>query len=492
MGLFDKIVAAVSPRNAYSRKRYQMAASMLERHVKRSYDGATGGRRGAKRLVFASANTENEGAVQKLRGASRDLAQNNAWAVKALDVIVSNVVGTGIRCQPQSKNKSRGALALKLWKGWAETTDCDWDGLNDLYGLEALALETAVRDGSAIVRYRRIAPALIPLKIQILEPDMLDTIKQSGDNGRRVVQGIEVDQDGRPVACWLYEQHPGDTGWRGSRKSNRIPWNEIRLVFRQNRAGQLFGVPWLAPVMLHLRDLDEYEDAQLIKQKVSAFFAGFIRDSAEPDGPAVGEEELPEKLEPGAIEILPPGKDISFPSPPTVDGFPEYVRTVLHKIAAGIGVTYEALTGDLSQVNFSSGRMGWLEFSRNVEKWRWRMLIPQFCAPTWERFLEAASVKGYDLSGVTAEWTAPRRELIDPVKEIQGMASEVRNGFTSWSEAVRERGYDPDALLEEIKRDAERFDALGLVLDCDPRRTTQQGQPRDKAPTKAPDTGQGG
>jgi len=498
MSWLERTIETVSPKAAYLRKQYRAAGKMLESQGKRSYDGAAYGRRGAKKMVFGSANTENETAVARLRGNARDMAQNNAWAVRTLDVIVSNVIGTGIRCQPQAKGKGKLAAISKLWTDWAETTACDFDALNDFYGLQQLVLETVVRDGSAIIRYRRIAPALVPLQIQVLEADFLDITKQSGEGKNRVIHGIEVDDEGRRVAFWLYEQHPGDQGWLGrlTRKSNRIPADQVQIIFRQHRAGQLYGVSWLSPVMPHLRDLDQYEDAQLVKQKISAFFAGFIHDATGgDDSPAsAAESELPEKIEPGAIELLPPGKDITFPNPPTVDGFSEHERTVLRKIAAGVGITYEALSGDYSQVNFSSGRMGWIEFGRNIEKWRWRMFIPQFCASSWEKFKEAASVAGNDFSGVTAQWTPPRRELIDPVKEIQGIVLEIRSGLTSWSEAVRERGYDPAAMLIQIAADAKAWDAAGLIFDCDPRKTTQQGQPRDKAPTTAPatDKGQGG
>jgi capsid protein len=147
-------------------------------------------------------------------------------------------------------------------------------------------------------------------------------------------------------------------------------------------------------------------------------------------------------------------------------------------VAASLGVTYEALTGDYGNVNFSSGRMGWIEFNRNIELWRWQMFIPQFCMTTWKWFVEAATVVGVAPRGeyVTAEWTAPRREMIDPTKEFPAMRDAVRSGLLTMSEAVRSMGYDPQNHFEEMQKDNERLDQLGLVIDSDPRKTSRGGQ----------------
>jgi capsid protein len=115
--------------------------------------------------------------------------------------------------------------------------------------------------------------------------------------------------------------------------------------------------------------------------------------------PAEGEtttKAFADKLEPGAIEILPPGKTITFPNMPSVQDDGHSDRS-LRAIAMGFDVTYELLTGDLSNVNFSSGRMGWIEFHRNVEQWRWHMFIPRFCRPVWGWFVEASLLRATTL-----------------------------------------------------------------------------------------------
>ena len=75
-----------------------------------------------------------------------------------------------------------------------------------------------------------------------------------------------------------------------------------------------------------------------------------------------------EAFEPGMIEYLPPGRDVKFGQPATAAGYGEYMRVQLHAVAAAVGLTYELLTGDLSQVNYSSIRAGLLEFRRRIEQ----------------------------------------------------------------------------------------------------------------------------
>jgi capsid protein len=60
------------------------------------------------------------------------------------------------------------------------------------------------------------------------------------------------------------------------------------------------------------------------------------------------------------------GKDIKFNAPATVGGYAEYKKAMLRTAAAGLRLPYELLSGDLSDVNFSSIRAGIVEFRRFV------------------------------------------------------------------------------------------------------------------------------
>lgn len=125
-------------------------------------------------------------------------------------------------------------------------------------------------------------------------------------------------------------------------------------------------------------------------------------------------------------------------------------------------------------MNYSSGRMGWLEFNRNVEEWQWNIFIPHFCQTVWQWFSEWQEL----LTGtqpVPVAWTPPRRAMIDPDKEFSAMNNAIRNGLSSQSEALRSLGYEPQEVIEEWENDAKLWDKKKLVFDCDPRTVMKAG-----------------
>ena len=168
------------------------------------------------------------------------------------------------------------------------------------------------------------------------------------------------------------------------------------------------------------------------------------------------------------------------------------MRLQLHAIAAGVGLTYELLTGDLSQVNYSSIRAGLIEFRRRMEALQWQLLVPGLCQPVWRRFVLAAQAAGKLPDGeIGVDWTAPRFEAVDPMKDIQADILAVRAGVMTLKEAIARQGYEPAQVLAEIAAINTELDALGITLDTDPRRSTRTGlekqQGRSRMPAKPPD-----
>ncbi|MFZ1414222.1 MAG: phage portal protein, partial [Defluviicoccus sp.] len=186
-----------------------------------------------------------------------------------------------------------------------------------------------------------------------------------------------------------------------------------------------------------------------------------------------------ESFEPGMIEYLSPGKDVKFATPSHAGGYGEYMRVQLHAIAAGVGLTYELLTGDLSQVNYSSIRAGLIEFRRRMEALQWQLLVPGLCRPVWQRFVATSQAIGaLPADAIDAEWTAPRFEAVDPLKDIRADVIAVRAGLMTLKEAIARQGYDPAHVFAEIAATNAELDALGLVLDTDPRKATPTGAPK--------------
>lgn len=479
MNALDRILLAVAPSWALTRMRARAAvaaAALVQRH----YDAAGSGYRTDNWIRrHTDANAANGPALGTLRAHARDLFRNNGWAQNGVRAIGRNAVGWGLVAKATNA-RTWDAIADR-WNAWAGSTQCDADGRSTLYGLQHQVMETVAVSGEVLVRKRprRIEDGYaIPLQIQVLEPDLIDTTRDGfkGLSGGPTIQGVEFDMLGHRAAYWLYEEHPGGLGMKRA-ESKRVPASRVAHVFRTDRPGQVRGVSWLAPAIVALKDFDEFEDATIVRQKIAAMFSAFITD---PDGTGAafgetdgGSPEV-ETMQPGMIVGLAPGKEVSFASPPSVvDG--GFTERVLRKVAAGMGVTYEDLTGDYSKVNFSSARLARLSHWGNVHQWRWNMLIPQFCDPVWSWAMEQASIAGLVVERSSASWTPPPMPMIEPDKEGLALMRLVRSGAMTPDEMVREMGFDPDTHWAEYAAALKRLDALGIVIDSDARKTTQAG-----------------
>lgn len=461
---------------------------------KRGYEGASKSKRLSRwKTTGSSPNQEIWRDLATLRNRSRDLRRNNPYAARGIQVITSNVVGPGIQTQfikPGAEVQVTSPLEER-WYNWANTPAIDYDGRHNIFGLQRLINDCLVESGEVLVRRRVQSNLDFPVQYQILEPDFLDATINNlvAVNGNKIIQGIEFDSNGKRVAYHLFETHPGGNGLEYGAytiKSNRVPASEVRHVFRMDRPGQARGVPWLAPCIIRMKDLDDFEDAQLTRQKIAACFVAFIRD-IDPNAADLNQDEEPcdnpERVEPGIIENLPANKQVEFGNPPTVENYKEFVTVHLHAIAAGLGITYSALTGDLSQVNFSSGRMGHLEFQRNLETWRKEIIIGQFMEPVVEDFRNFSAILGAPTDGWIHKFISPRREMIDPTKEVPAAIEAIKAGLSTLSEEIMSQGKDPAEQLVQYQNDMQLIDKLKLTLTSDAR---------NDIPKIAPGQNQGG
>lgn len=455
----------------------QAVAFKKATEVLRAYDAGKSGRRTSGWYASGnSANGEINQSLATVRNRGRDLVRNNPYARRAIDMLTAKKVGTGIRARPE-----KGAAGA--WDEFVE--NCDFEGDLDLYGIQSMMSRTTDESGEILVRRVRTREGRVPLKLQILEPDYLDSSRfGAAANGNYIIAGVEVDKLGRRQAFYLYDQHPGESNLLPRAfESKRVDASEVIHFYEKLRPGQLRGISRLVASMMRLRDLDDYKEAELVRKKIEACFVAFVHGGGpnRPLGEAVTDsatQKRNETLSPGIIEYLRGGEDVTFGNP-SASGDSAFTKDELHAVAVGVGVTYEQLTGDLSGVNYSSIRAGMGDFADVVEMWRWIHFMPMAMRRVKDWFLDAAYTAGSIRSPrYKFIWTPPAWPYVNPVDDIKARKEEIKGGLQSLSEHIRRLGYDPDTVYAEIAEDNKKLKAAGIVVD-----TNAGNAPKTAAPT---------
>lgn len=478
-----------------ARTRVRIKGTRLYLSAEPAFDAASTGRRVAGwRPSAGGINSLVVGAGTSLRNAARDLGRKDPWAENGREAYVANLIGTGIKPMSRAADEAFRAAVQELWLDW--TDEADVEGVLDFYGQQAQVARALKETGECFIRKLRQPTTMgltVPLQLQVIEADHVPLEhNQLLDDGGKIIAGVEFDASGRRAAYWMYRNHPGEllSGIGGS-MLERVPADEIIHVFKPIRPGQVRGYPGLASVILRMRDMMEYEDAEIVRKKFAAMITAFVTSpeagapgllNATTEGdPGVGVAVL----EPGTTQVLKPGEDVKFSEAADLGGsYEPFMHFNLLAIAAGMGVTYEQLTGDLSGVNFSSIRAGLNEFQRRIEMDQEQTVAFQMCRPIWRDWMKEAVLVGALRAPGFADnprpylkvrWVAPGWRYVNPVQEESAIRSAIRNGTRSRRQAVNALGFDIEQIDQEIAEDNARADRLGLVLDTDPRKTSNAG-----------------
>ena len=452
----------------------------------------------------ASIDSELRGALKTLRNRTRDLCRNNDYAANALRAIQNNVVGQGIRMQSQvMRQRGRGAgqldemvnnLIEREWAKWCRKDSCHTGGTLAFADMERLLVSNVAESGDVFVRIVRRAmgtSSKVPLALEVIEADQLDEDYNAVmQNGNSVRMGVELNEWMRPVAYWFKRKHPGDyafgttTSDRGDRI--RVPADEVIHLFRSVRPNQTRGFPWFAAGVMRMHHLAGFEEAEVIKARAQASIMGFIQ-SPEGDTMVDGTQsgQRVSSFEPGTIETLLPGESFEGFQPNSPGGqYEPFLRAMLRAFAAGVGVSYETLSRDYSQSNYSSSRLALLD-----DRDQWRVLqswmIENFHTKVFEVWLDMAWAQGVlDLPNYATmpevyrnvRWVPRGWSWVDPLKEINAYKEAVRSGFMTLSDVHATTGADFDEVMLQRQRELQLADSLDLVFDTDSGKVAGNGQ----------------
>lgn len=487
MNWLDKAIGYIAPEAGLRRARLRAAM--------RGYDAVAPSR--VRDRFFSrgtSADAEISMAGGRLRDSMRDLTRNSSYASNAIHNLVTHAVGSGI--VPRAKDPKINALFAE----WVKR--CDADGHLDFYGIQSLAVRGMLESGSGLVRRRRRLAKdglPVPLQLQVLEVDHIDTTKNGVFAGVDVFEGIGVDVLGKVSEYWMFRRHPGGVhaGWS---ESVAVPASDIAHCFEKKRT-QTRGEPWGTPAMADLRDLAEYDDAETLRKKTEACIVGVVTGGDVGDGvtgaPLDGDGaagvynsdgQIVERLEPGAFYHARGGRDIKFTQPASNNSYDAWKVAKLHDIAAGFRVPYALLSGNLTKVNYSSGKIGLETYKRTIDDLQWKIIIPMLLEPIWDWFCEAAYLAGkIKQRHIAVEWSPPRFPSADEAKDIAARVKAIRAGLMNPMTAIGETGYTPDEVIAGYAEWKALLEKHDLKFDTAPWLMSEAGQLQTQADDDPPE-----
>lgn len=443
-----------------------------------------------------------------------DLLEREPWAQGGVDRKLDMLIGASWRPSIKPDAEALGitpeeATALgrayeRAFRGWAEDPLCRGDleqTQNFSFQLHMVTMEQQTGgDGVGVVRWKPDRGWGYGTALQIIDASRLSNPmgRPQTDNFKG---GIEYDADGVPEVYHFRNAHPGDLMLGSSAKAftwepveRREWWGRPKVLhlFAKDRPGQTRGVSRLVAALSRFKGLSRYSEAELGNAVMNALVAATITSSFDP---AVAEQHLtanatagyhelrqavydanPPTMNGVRIQHLFPGDELKFlTTGREANGFATFTMTFLRSIAAGLGIMYEQLTGDWSQVNYSAARFAFIDIWRGIQKDRARVAM-MFATPLLLAVLEDAVDSGmvvlpdncpglYEATAahLRVKWIGPARGWVDPVKEPAGALMQMALGATTGEDIAADQGNDLDTIIPTLADEAKRWHAAGLM-----------------------------
>jgi lambda family phage portal protein len=410
--------------------------------------------------------------------------RTDAVTRRAVNILAAYLVGQGNKPIPAVKQRN-GEPVEGVNRQLAE----DWERFNDegirtgnqrvtVYQSQLLSAITMIVYGSCIKNIvRSRSGSLLPFAYQLLKPTRLDFSRDTWvdqENASVIgttLHGMQLNAYGEAEGFWFQNES-------AMRRAENI-----LLSFYPIEAEQYLGLPWLTPVLPPIFDRQQLVYDKLKQSRIGARL-GY-------KAPAT----LQEGIE-GLMETSSNGEqyfDLDFQgfvyssdgdikpiqiTDPISNTFEPLIRLVVQEIALGLGFSYQMLSSDLKDANFTSGRMNKLvdsKFFRMLHK----ALVKLDHQPMWDKFVEWEALSGRlsrhgvgyaqylsDPSYYNACYWLPKDgdEWLEPLKEAQSEILEMKSGKTTFEEICAKKGTN---YRDVIRKHKECRDALVEAgLEC--------------------------
>lgn len=475
-------------------------------------------------------------------GRAADMVRNDAYLQGGAALRKDNIVGAhflpNARPATDFLRRRAGSAFDEKWEEefQAETEELfdlvaespdnllDASGASTLTGMVRLGVGIELTAGEMLAAAEwdreRASRGEFATMIQMIDLARLSTRPES-ELDKNVVAGIRKDARGRPVAYQIRTQHPNDLKWdwtlpEWKEVDVRKPWGRLQIIHikEQMLADQTRGISELASALKVSRIGHRTRDINFQRLAAQAIYAATITSEMPSDqvfaqlGGETGAEAVQKAVTKyaqgflGAIAAytsnaknlhidgvkiphLFPGTKLDLTSPGK-DAFPvqEFEQSLLRYIAAALGVSYEQLSRDYTNTNYSSARAAMTETWKFMQA-RKKIVADRFASMIWRLWLEEAINQNHlttlpkkkaplfysggrlnlMFEGVSrVDWIGASRGQIDELKETQAAIARIEAGLSTAEDELARLGKDWRKTYRQLKREQTLRETLGLVL----------------------------
>lgn len=472
--MLEQLIAALSPRRAYERELWRQGLDGL-----RGYDAASPGRLNAGwRVHNESAELTDRQSRDVIRARARDLERNSDIAQAVLSAYKRNVVGKGYTLRARTGDDQLNNQIERVWRQWCKARNCDVTGEQSFHQILRMLVERKKIDGGMLVLFRYTRGGVVPFKLQALEVDELDTTRTVPKTaGNRVVGGVEYNRYRRPVGYWIRQYDI--EGWQ-LLEPVYLPAKDVFFCKTRHRPSQLREMSDMAHTVTRIRDTNEFITAVSVKERIAACLAVLIKKTLPTGGVGRGGYRQPDgqvdysgkRLGPGMIMEMNAGDEAQIVEPKgAATDATAFLKSQEGLIGAGQGLSYEAVSRDMSGATYSSARQNAIEdestFAEDVE------LVTQFMSEVYERFVLSGYLTGLfsmpdfwerQADYLEHSWVKAPKKWIDPTKESNANRIALASGQKTYQDICAEQGKDWKDAVDETAEVLEYARAQGIEM----------------------------
>lgn len=474
-----------------------------------------------------SARQEGQAARGDAVRGARAAERTNEHIRGGIDKRADMVVGAAIRAQPQPSFDLIGSPTPEERKAFVqacqrEFTDfaydsrclCDGEGHYDFGGMMWMAfrnLSGPDAETAGWIGYDEERQAAYNARwatfVIVLDPDRVETPPLFATDPA-VRDGRRLDKWGRQIGIYVRNRHPGEPAASAADAVNDyeyLPretyWGRAMSWhwFVKTRGGQQRGMTTLVNSLRQSGMLDTFDDAYLGAAIINQTLATYIKTASSarsvaknlapaPGGVTAGGMPFGDKLgyydkqafrvNGSLLAVLPEDDEIVMEAVNRAIGDPSGFRNnFLRQFASALGISFEQLSNNYSEANYSSARAALLEVWRGVIVMR-RLFTAHVASLIYGAVIEEAVARGRIPLWASAPpfqenrtaytgvaWTGPGMGWIDPQKEANALKTMLDIKMTSRTRAANERGDDIFEIFNDIEREREEAELRGFDLD---------------------------